>query len=510
MKRVQSLSQFGRSVAWLKQPWHATYVAVLVGIMIGYIGQHYHAAYTLPLPWPDEAHFIWQANGVSEHFSIFAPQLNADRAIFWMPPGYFVVLGIVIRLFGLSLDVARGFSMVLMLSAIGMLSLLIRRYSLPLVSLLLAVPFVLGAPFVAAGNIARMEGLLLLLLLIAFFFLQRGKILVGLCLLALTPLVHPNGLYFFLSGLVAGILMLPRPWIWRRPTMGETFLIAVVVISWAGYGMEAWLNWPDFLHDMKFQIERKAVRNIKDAVLMASSVPLFVVVLLGGVYCYLKKLPVLFLLAIAIPAWWVAAAGIEMWYRVFFVLSFYLLTVTFLVIAHNIARESVSRWKGIVVAVLVGSTAGVIIGWNVMTSSFGEPLVFPDAKPWYKMTAGGSSYITDSDLTALRGIVDRLAQQKNNPVVEFYPAGDAFFFTSPDLPRIQFSYPLFCTRQPDWYLVHVSERFTPAFNRYLSELTDRSQVKSADLPKCFVHSNGNAERWFLIPGGPGLGVPGSH
>lgn len=500
MKRVKQPSPANRSITWLKQPGNALYVAALGAMMAAYVALHYGAAYTLPFPWLDEAHFMWQANGFAEHLSLFAPELNSDRTIFWMPPGYFIILGAVIKLFGLSLDVARASSLILMLSAIVAIGVIIRRYRLPLLSLLLAAPFVLGAPFVAAGNIVRMEALLVPMLLLAFLFLQHGKLIVGLCLLALTPLVHPNGLYFLASGAIASMLVLPRPWPWRRPTVGETVLPAIVFLCWAGYAVYALLHWPDFVADMKFQFERKAVRNIEDAVLTAGSISLLVVVLLGTAYCYRKRLSVIFLLAIAVPAWWVAAAGIEMWYRVFFALSYYFLAVIFLIIAYEIAHRTASQWNRIVYPALVGLVACAVIGWNVMTSSFGEPLIFPDAKPWYKMTSGGDPYITDSDINKLRGVIDQLSLQRVNPVVEFYPAGDAFFFTRPSRPRIQFSYPLFCTRQADWYLVHVSERFTPAFNRYALELLDNLQVKLEELPQYFIHSRGASEEWFLVPG----------
>ncbi len=468
--------------------------------MVAYVARHEVASYSLPLPWPDEAHFIWQANGFAEHFSLFAEELNPDRTILWMPPGYFVVLGIVIRLCGLSIDVARGFSLALMLGAIVTLALLVRRYRLPVPSLALAVPFVLGAPFVAAGNVARMEALLIFMVLMAFLLLQRGKILLGLGLLALTPLVHPNGLYFLVSGMMAGILMIPRPWTWRRPTAAESVCLGAVALCWIGYGLHAWMHWTDFVHDMTFQFERKEARNIKDAILTPGSVFLFATVLGGAAYCLYKKLPVILLLAIAAPAWWVAAAGIEMWYRVFFALSYLLITIMFLVVVAHLWRSGATRWKTIAGSVLVSAIAGGAIGWNAMTSSFGEPLIFPDPNPWYHMPADAGPYITAADLTKIQTAIDLIAEERDSSTVEFYPAADAFFFTSDSPPQIRFSYPLFCTRPPNWYVVHVSSLFTPVFHRYALALLDAAQVKPEELRSYLIQASGAGDQWFLIPG----------
>jgi hypothetical protein len=489
-----------RALRWLKQPANLIFAGLLAAIMIAHVVLHFQASYTFPFPWPDEAHFIWQANGFAEHFTLFAPELNPDRTIFWMPPGYFIVLGIVIKLFGLSLVTVRTFSLLLMLVSIGVLAAIVRRYSAPLLSLLVAALFVLGAPFVAAGNIGRMEAVLVLLVLCAFLLLQSGRLLFGILLLALAPLVHPNGLYFLLTGIITALVCAPRPFVWRRLSVGELVMAALVVCAWGGYALYAGLHWPDFMHDMDFQFQRKAVRNIKDAVIMPCSVPLFALVLLGGAYCWKKRLSVIFLLGIAAPAWWVAAAGIEMWYRVFFSIAFFLLSVIALGIARHLATSGEKKWLNRSLAGAVVLVAGFVIGWNVMSSSFGEPLVFGQTKPWYRMTSSEIPYITTTDKIAVQSRIDQMAQRVNVPVVEFYPAGDAFFFTEYAGSRVHFSYPLFTTRYPDWYVVHYSSRFTPAFMKYLRELLATASVDVDSLPNYQIMMARDGEAWFLIPG----------
>ncbi|MFZ1684733.1 MAG: hypothetical protein WAU88_11480 [Candidatus Zixiibacteriota bacterium] len=500
MKQSSQSNAIFRTLQWLKQPANLIYTGLVAAIMVAYVALHFQASYTFPFPWPDEAHFIWQANGFAEHFTLFAPELNPDRTIFWMPPGYLVILGIVIKLFGLSLVTARTFSLLLMLASIGILAAIIRQYRASLVSLLIAAPFALGAPFVAAGNIGRMEALLVLLVLCAFFLLQRGRLLFGLLLLALAPLVHPNGLYFLLTGIITAFLCAPRPLVWRRLAIGELIMAALVVCAWGGYVVYAGLHWPDFMHDMGFQFERKAVRNIKDAVIMPCSVPLFALVMLGSWYCWKKRLSVIFLLGIAAPAWWVAAAGIEMWYRVFFSIAFFLIAVISIGIAHHFATSGERKWRNRSLAGTVILVAGFVIGWNVMSSSFGEPLVFGQSKPWYRMTSSDIPYITTTDRIAVESRIDQISAPMNVPVVEFYPAGDAFFFTDYAGSRIHFSYPLFSTRQPDWFFVHYSSRFTPAFNRYFRELLAAASVNLDSLARYQITLTRDGEAWFLIPG----------
>ena len=74
--------------------------------------QHLRAGLNFPTPWPDEAHFLWQAAAVSDANSLLAYELDREREIFWMPPGYMILQGLVFKITGISLIAARWTSFV--------------------------------------------------------------------------------------------------------------------------------------------------------------------------------------------------------------------------------------------------------------------------------------------------------------------------------------------------------------------------------------------------------------
>jgi hypothetical protein len=468
-------------------------------LLAAYAVLHFWAGFNLPTPWRDEAHFLWQANGFAEHFSFFSPELNESRTIFWMPPGYFVVMGIVIKLFGLSLTVARTVSLLFSLATVYLMVAIARRYASPLVAALIAAPFVLGIPFVATGNIARMEPLLLFALLGSFLFLLRGQFLYGLCLLAITPLIHPNGAPFLITGIIAIPFMVNRPIQWRRPTGGELAALAAVVILYAAYAFYLSAHWADFSTDMAYQLQRKADRDIKSSILTYGSVILAIFTLAGTAYAIRRKIKAIFLLAIALPAWWVAAAGIEMWYRIFFALSFFCYAVFLFAVVLDIQSRIEIRWKRKLTIIGLSLVSLTVLAWNIKQGPQSEPLIFPDFRPWNDMTYSSQSYITPGEQTELTNRL-RTATASGAPArVEFYPDADAFYFTALRPSALQVTCPLFSSQQADYILVHFAPDIPQAINKLTIAKMQELKLTPDDLARFTLYRRDSATAWFLIP-----------
>jgi len=414
-----------------------------------------------------------------------------------MPPGYLVILGLVFKIFGLSLDVARRFSLLSMLSAMVLLGLIIKRYKLPLLSLLLVIPFVLGAPFIASGNIARMEALLLLLVLAAFVLMQRGRLLAGIGVLLLTPLVHPNGVYFLLAGVIAGWCMKSHASTPHR-RLPEIVLLAFVVLCWIGYGVFAGLHWSAFIQDMGYQFQRKTTRDILSVLLTRGSVSLIIIVLLGGAYCYWKKVSSALLLAIAVPAWWAALSGKEMWYGVFFGLSFYLLLVFFLNLAIHV-RQYLNRLllRNIVTGAIIFVTFW-IVGWNARHAPSGDPLLLGDPRLWCGMQSSPLSYLTevDRDVVTLRLLM--IPRTRTPLLLQVNPIADAFFFSQLRDQGIAFNCPKFSTKVPDWYLIHLSRLFPNVIDQLTTEELKSANLDPCDFNRYIIRSRDSTECWVLV------------
>ena len=78
--------------------------AVVLVAAVVYLWLHAGASLTFPIPWPDEASAMWPAIAIERTGSLFAPQLNPERDVLWMPPGYMVVSGLIFKVFGFSLS----------------------------------------------------------------------------------------------------------------------------------------------------------------------------------------------------------------------------------------------------------------------------------------------------------------------------------------------------------------------------------------------------------------------
>lgn len=159
-----------------KNIWHAVILLFFIAIAIFL---HYRASYSFPIPWADEAAFVYPAISFQQANSLHAPELNAQRAILWMPPGYMIVLGTIFKLVGFSFGLARALSLLFLIISAVFLFLILRKYRAPTIALLLCGLFLLNNVGILTGNVARMESLFLLIVFAGFFYVPKQKGLSG-------------------------------------------------------------------------------------------------------------------------------------------------------------------------------------------------------------------------------------------------------------------------------------------------------------------------------------------
>ena len=83
------------------------YWALVGAALAAYAIAHRSLGLSFPIPWPDEASFMWPAIAVAERSSLLAPELNPERPLCWMPPVYMLVQGAIFKLTGFTLTWAR-------------------------------------------------------------------------------------------------------------------------------------------------------------------------------------------------------------------------------------------------------------------------------------------------------------------------------------------------------------------------------------------------------------------
>lgn len=440
------------------------YACLALVFCAAYVFVHNRASFAFPIPWSDESGFLWPAISFQRNWSLLAPQLNPYRPILWMPPGYAVFAGSIFKVFGFSYSLARNLSMACMIFAFFMLAWTTRRYRFSLVSLVVLGVYFLDEQFVVAGNVARMEALLLLVVTAGFLLLQNQRhTYKGLALVALSPLIHPNGLYFVLSA-VAYCLLDGR---FRRRNSHLTRLDAIFILStlaaWLIYSVHISQHWHYFLNDIAVQFQRKGDRNILQTLFVNDNIRSAILMLLCLVYSVKRKSPTTLLLALALPAWVVNKIGLEMWYQVFDSLAYVLLVLCLLQIAYDLL-DAVgffrNAWGRHVIPVVL------LLSIPLFKLDFGRipnPIGYPGNMSWVGMRMPAEvPYVTNTDLESMRKFLNTLQGSAQAPRVQFTSRADALFFADMDPEQIRIWHPLFHGEKPDVYILHMS-RYIPSW-----------------------------------------------
>jgi len=462
-----------------------------------YVFVHHKASYTFPVPWPDESGFLWQSIAVQENNSLLIPQMNPERHLLRIPPGYMIVTGIVFKVFGFSFSLARTLSLLCILASFLLLAMIVGRYDTPVVSLILCGLFLLSRDFVIAGNVARMEALTLLLLCGGFLLFQLEKDYKALALMALTPLIHPGGL-FFLSA--AGLYFLLgarfRKVRWCRSDLG---LLAGVALLWLAYGLYIGWHWEAFKHDMAWNFgkgHQKTPWQTLVALFKPRNFRILLLVALSGAYGLKERLPSTLLLMLAFPGWLLNKVRSDMWYSVFETLFFLLLAVFLIHVAVDLvggASGRRARWRRvstIVVTVLV-----LLLGYY-KDQRIEDPRTYPGGMTWWDMRLPAQvPYLSEADVKQVRSFLEELADSKLVLNVQVFPRADTLFFYQAGDPRIRFWQPLFYRPKVDVYIVHASRYLPKKIQATLKQELKDTGIDPAQ-PSRILFRRDDSEVWY--------------
>jgi hypothetical protein len=397
-------------------------LAIVVAAALAHAWLHARAGLSLPIPWPDEAHFLWPARSLAAHGTLAAPELHPDRALHWMPPTYSVLLAGVFTVTGPSLIVARHVSALCVLTAAGLLATLPRR---PLVGSVVAALWLLHPAVIAVGNVARMEALLLALVLAGFVALDRDRAPLGLAALALAAAVHPNGFVFA----VAAVIWLGATRTRVRPRDAlERVALALGMLAFAA----AWIvtvTGDGFADDVRYQLARKADRDLLSPWLDRRALVAFLTT--ATLLLPERRRERGLLLAAALAALVVRNVGREMWYAAFDPLFYGLTAFALLDAAHTLRRGIAPT---IAVAIALALTA-----WPERP-----------ALHWRGMTLHAAPYVTPD---TRHHVADTL---RGRGTIEVIPHGDAALFL--DRHDVAFVDPVRHPFTPDATLLHLSDQ----------------------------------------------------
>ncbi len=463
---------------------------IALAFALAQIAVHARAGFSFPPPWIDEAQFLWQAKAVADTGTLLAPQLDPVRPILWMPPGWFWLTGAAFKLAGFDFALARALSLGCLLAAFALLAGLLWGLPNPRASLLLAGAFFLGRTFVATGNVARMEAMLLLGVLGGFALLRSGRIWPGLALLAATPLVHPNGAWFLAAGAAWVWLWARRRQRLARPGALGVVAVLCVTLAWLAFAALAAAHPEAFAQGFAYQLARKA--GAARLELLGDGRLLALAALLLLAHRLRREVPDAVLLAcLAVPALLAHGIGQEYWYEVFEELFYLLLSLLALAAAGLwlARRPALARHS----CLATGSVLALLLLANLAAHRVPNPLGFPGNLVWHRMrVSDGEPYLRADERAFVRGFLSRLAPPGTLPLVRFHPAAEALFYADLDGVEIRISEPLFREQQPDWHLVRTSR--WGRTGRFARELLARA----GEGPPHRILLRGETERWYAI------------
>jgi len=453
---------------------------------------HVVAGMTLPLPWNDEAAFVWPAVSVMEDGTLSSDYINTERPVMWMPPGYMLLLGIIFRVTGYSFGIARWISWFFSIVAYGAAVALLWKHPLRLITVGLCSALWLGVTYVAIGNIARMDSLTFAMALCGYLLITRKQLYMGLALLCITTLVHPNGVYFLAVAIGYSIVFYRTSW--PRITKSDAAALGIAGILVIVYGVYILQNKVGFLQDMAEQFIRKGDRNPIQHILSGANIYYLGALSLVSLYLAIRRSPMLLYVGLTAACFIISGIGMEMWYELFAEYAFVMMSIGCLWCAWYFLRKS--RLNIVVVYLLIGLLTCPVLLFHYRHGYILEPRNWPEKLTWGwgMKTETEISYFTKGDFDSIqRAVEDRLPIKDHTPArVTFIPNGDGLMFHNAWQERAHVYAPFFTSVPADIFVIRES-RYTPPWQQEQSD----NYVKSVPVDRRSLIVRDKTEKWHI-------------
>lgn len=459
----------------LSRRWRdVLYAGALVAFAIAFlVTEHVHDL-TFPIPWPDEGSFLWPALAFRDHFSLYAPEVNPEREIFWMPPGFMVMEGIIFKVWDFSLIRARLLSALFLVAAMACLAVQIRPSRARLGGALLIIVAMLSPIFQLVGNTARMESLVLLFATSGFLLLDRGKS-AGLGVLAVAPLFHPNGVFACVGGLAYWLVAFRGR---RRLSRADVATFAVVLLLWLLYALHLQRHWPAFVEDMRTQMQWKQAEAALNGTAWSRlahpfRIAAFVSWLATLVAALWLRVRVGALLSLALPLFVGSGIAVGWLYEVYAGLGVLLMGIA----AHEITAVLCLRLRPRAAYAAWATSSLLFAGFAQWAMQ--QPFLTASVQRATMGSGNGVLYCTRAEHDLVETFI-RGAVRKDRPiVVQFLPDADSLLFNEMRSPSVHFLQQTYFSTRPDVYILHDTPWF-PQFLRDI-ELADFAIRNRVDL-----------------------------
>jgi 4-amino-4-deoxy-L-arabinose transferase-like glycosyltransferase len=454
----------------------ALYWAAFTLVAASFVVRQRMHGLAFPPPWPDEGSFLWPALAFSQTGSLYSPELFRARELYWMPPGYMILSGVLFKLTGFSFEWARTLSGLYLCGAFACVMATAARLRGRWGYLVLALIYMHSPIAVMAGNTARMETLVLLIAAAGFLLCERGLRASGLSVLSLAPLVHPNGAFV----LGAGALLCLAPWRGNlallRPHRLELIAIFAAGMCWLAYGLQIWGHYQEWVSDWAFQLKWKQYQATDNRGigrrLLWPGLWIPALIFLATAFAAIRwKTPesrtTVPLAVFAFSLWLQTLTTVGWLYEVYAIVMQFLAAILGVELiaawlcSGRIKSPRAARALPPVLALLAAGASAAF----VVTSEFAMRSVTPSTRGgvWPKAPA----YVTAEDRHHVAEYLKKLSQEGKPISVHFAPDADALIFQHLRSPTLQFSQQIMGLEHADVYIFHDSVWLPKFFRDYM-------------------------------------------
>jgi hypothetical protein len=342
-----------------------------------------------------------------------------------------------------------------------------------------------------------------------YLLLHHGRLYRALALLSLSPLVHPNGLYFCAGAGIYFLIAMGRDPSRRRPEGRDLLALASALLCWSAYLLYAALHWEGVVEQMGVAFTWKGQPNVATAEFWRQWVE-------PAALCRWALLAVALVYSLrrrAVPPAWLAL-GLSLqvleittlgWmYRIHASLLHLVLTVIWVEILADLLGRRAARAGRLGEYALGLALAALALGVNYELGEIEDPRGYPAAMVVEGMRISSSPpYLVAEDLRAIGGFLKSLERGEEVIRVSVFPVGEAILLEHLETPRVRFLQPHFYDGEPDVWIVHLSKHLPDA----LPLLPKRMIVERVEGWPVLRERDGT-ERWlYRIEGGVGTASP---
>ena len=457
-----------------------------------------------PPPWPDEGSFLWPALAFSQTGSLYSPELFRARELYWMPPGYMILSGAVFKLTGFSFEWARTLSGLYLCGAFACTAKMTARLRGRWGYLLLALVYMHSPIAVMAGNTARMETLVLLIAAAGFLLFERGLRATSLSLLALAPLVHPNGVFVLGAGALVCLFPTRGNLARLRPRRFEPIAIFFTLACWLAYGLHIWGHYQEWVYDWAFQLKWKQFQATDDRGifrrLLWPGLCIPAAIFLGTGFAAIRwKAPesrtTVPLAVLALSLWLQTLTTVGWLYEVYAIFMQFLAAILAVeLIAAWLSRRRIggpraARAQPLLLAILAAGLSAAF----VVTSDFAMRSVTSSTRGIWP---AAPAYMTTEDRAQIADYLKQLSQEGKPITVNFLPDADALIFQDLRSPTLKFSQQIMGLELADVYIFHDSVWLPKFFRDYmLVKLAFSHKIPVVLQEWPIIHQRERTERW---------------